>query len=249
MALTVVVVFGLVLGSFLNVVIARLPERRSLWAPRSACPGCGAPIAWYDNVPLLSFALLRGRCRTCAASIPWRYPLVEAVTGALFGAAWLEFGPTAEFVVAAVLLAALVAITAIDLRHQIIPDAITLPGILAGVTANVATRHLNWADVALGIALGGGVFFAIIVASRGGMGAGDMKLGAMLGAFLGWKIALFALMVAVVVGGMSAVALMALGVRNRKDAIPFGPFLALGGAAALFWGEGVVQWYASGLRM
>jgi len=101
MALTVVVVFGLVLGSFLNVVIARLPERRSLWAPRSACPGCGAPIAWYDNVPLLSFALLRGRCRTCAASIPWRYPLVEAVTGALFGAAWLEFGPTAEFVVAA----------------------------------------------------------------------------------------------------------------------------------------------------
>jgi len=249
MALTVVVVFGLVLGSFLNVVIARLPERRSLWAPRSACPGCGAPIAWYDNVPLLSFALLRGRCRTCAASIPWRYPLVEAVTGALFGAAWLEFGPTAEFVVAAVLLAALVAITAIDLRHQIIPDAITLPGILAGITANVATRHLNWAEVALGIALGGGVFFAIIVASRGGMGAGDMKLGAMLGAFLGWKIALFALMVAVVVGGVSAVALMALGVRNRKDAIPFGPFLALGGAAALFWGEGVVQWYASGLRM
>jgi len=249
MALTVVVVFGLVLGSFLNVVIARLPERRSLWAPRSACPGCGAPIAWYDNVPLLSFALLRGRCRTCAASIPWRYPLVEAVTGALFGAAWLEFGPTAEFVVAAVLLAALVAITAIDLRHQIIPDAITLPGILAGVTANVATSHLNWADVALGIALGGGVFFAIIVASRGGMGAGDMKLGAMLGAFLGWKIALFALMVAVVIGGVSAVALMALGVRNRKDAIPFGPFLALGGAAALFWGEGVVQWYASGLRM
>ena len=249
MALTVVVVFGLVLGSFLNVVIARLPERRSLWAPRSACPGCGAPIAWYDNVPLLSFALLRGRCRTCAASIPWRYPLVEAVTGALFGAAWLEFGPTAEFVVAAVLLAALVAITAIDLRHQIIPDAITLPGILAGVTANVATRHLNWAEVALGIALGGGVFFAIIVASRGGMGAGDMKLGAMLGAFLGWKIALFALMVAVVIGGVSAVALMALGVRNRKDAIPFGPFLALGGAAALFWGEGVVQWYASGLRM
>jgi leader peptidase (prepilin peptidase)/N-methyltransferase len=249
MALTVVVVFGLVLGSFLNVVIARLPERRSLWAPRSACPGCGAQIAWYDNVPLLSFALLRGRCRACAAPIPWRYPLVEAITGALFGAAWLEFGPTSEFVVAGALLAALVAITAIDLRHQIIPDAITLPGILAGVTANVATRHLNWAEVALGIALGGGVFFVIIVASRGGMGAGDMKLGAMLGAFLGWKIALFALMVAVLVGGVWAVALMALGVRGRKDAIPFGPFLALGGAAALFWGEGVVQWYVSGLRM
>ena len=247
--LTAVIVFGLVLGSFLNVVIARLPEHRSLWAPRSACPGCGAPIAWYDNVPLLSFALLRGRCRACAAPIPWRYPLVEAITAALFAAAWLEFGPTPEFVVAAVLLAALVAITAIDLRHQIIPDAITLPGILAGITANVATRHLSWAEVALGIVLGGGVFFVIIVLSRGGMGAGDMKLGAMLGAFLGWKIALFALMVGVLIGGMSAVALMALGVRGRKDAIPFGPFLALGGAAALFWGEGVVQWYVSGLRM
>src|SRR5262249_792226 len=138
MALTVVVLFGLVLGSFLNVVIARLPERRSLWAPRSACPGCGAPIAWYDNVPLLSFALLRGRCRTCAASIPWRYPLVEAVTGALFGAAWLEFGPTAEFVVAAGFLASLAAITALDLCHPSTPDAITRPGLLASVAANWA---------------------------------------------------------------------------------------------------------------
>jgi leader peptidase (prepilin peptidase)/N-methyltransferase len=249
MPLAVVVVFGLVLGSFLNVVIARLPERRSLLAPRSACPGCGAPIVWYDNVPLLSFAILRGRCRACATAIPWRYPLVEATTAAMLALAWVEFGPTLEFVVAAVLLAALISITAIDLRHQIIPDAITLPGILAGVTANVATRHLAWAEVALGIVLGGGVFFVIIVASRGGMGAGDMKLGAMLGAFLGWKIALFALMVGVVLGGAWAVALMALGVRGRKDAIPFGPFLALGGAAALFWGEGAVQWYLTGLRM
>ena len=240
---------GLLIGSFLNVCIHRLPRDLSIVRPRSHCPHCEKTIAWYDNIPLLSFALLSGRCRTCAAPIPWRYPLVEAVTAALFALAWLEFGPTPEFVVAAALLAALVAITAIDLRYQIIPDAITLPGILAGITANVATRHLSWAEVALGILLGGGVFFVIIVASRGGMGAGDMKLGAMLGAFLGWKIALFALMVAVVVGGVSAVALMALGVRNRKDAIPFGPFLALGGAAALFWGEGVVQWYVSGLRM
>jgi leader peptidase (prepilin peptidase)/N-methyltransferase len=247
--LAAVVVFGLVLGSFLNVVIARLPERRSLWAPRSACPGCGAAIAWYDNVPLLSFALLRGRCRACAMPIPWRYPLVEAATGAAFGLAWIEFGPSLELVVAAALLAALIATTAIDLRHQIIPDAITLPGILAGILANVATRHLSWTEVALGIALGGGVFFAIIVASGGGMGAGDMKLGAMLGAFLGWKIVLFGLMVAVVVGGAWALALIALGLRGRKDAIPFGPFLALGGAAALFWGEGVVQWYVAGFQL
>ena len=249
MALAVVAVFGLVLGSFLNVVIARLPERRSLLAPRSACPICGTPIAWYDDVPLVSFVVLRGRCRACATPIPWRYPLVEATMAMLLAGAWVEFGPTFEFAVAAALLAALLAITVIDLRHQIIPDAITFPGILAGITANVATRHLGWADVALGIVLGGGIFFVIIVASRGGMGAGDMKLGAMLGAFLGWKIALFGLMVGVVLGGAWAVALMTLGVRGRKDAIPFGPFLAIGGATALFWGEGVVKWYVSGLRM
>src|SRR5262245_66672359 len=117
MALMVVVVFGLVLGSFLNVVIARLPERRSLWAPRSACPGCGAPITWYDNIPLLSFALLRGRCRTCAAPIPWRYPIVEAVTAALFAVAWGEVGPTPGVVIAAALLAALVALPVIDRRR------------------------------------------------------------------------------------------------------------------------------------
>ena len=244
-----VVALGLVLGSFLNVVIARLPERRSLWAPRSACPGCGAQIAWYDNVPLLSFLLLRGRCRACATPISWRYPFVEGLTAALLALAWREFGPTWQFVMAAAFLVALVAITVIDLRHQIIPDAITLPGILAGFTANVATRHLNWADVALGIALCGGLFFVVIVASGGGMGGGDMKLGAMIGAFLGWKIGLIALMFAVITGGVLAGALIALGIRRRKDAIPFGPFLALGGAAALFWGQGVVQWYAAGLRM
>lgn len=249
MRIAFVLVFGLVLGSFLNVVIARLPERRSLWAPRSACPACGAMIAWFDNVPLLSFIVLRGRCRACAAPIPWRYPIVELATAMLVTLAWIHFGPTAEFVAASALLVALLAITAIDLRHQIIPDAITLPGILAGVTANVATRHISWAEVGLGIVLGGGVFFVIIVASRGGMGAGDMKLGAMLGAFLGWKITLVALLIGVLLGGVSAVALMALRIRGRRDAIPFGPFLAVGGAAALFWGEGVVQWYVAGLRM
>src|SRR5262245_48737124 len=250
MALTVVVVFGLVLGSFLNVVIARLPERRSLWGPRSACPGCGAPIAWYDNVPLLSFALLRGRCRTCAASIPWRYPLVEAVTGALFGAAWLEFGPTAEFVVAAVLLAALVAITAIDLRHQIIPDAITLPGIIVGFLANLATLRVSWGDSAIGIVVGGGIFWAILEGSllltgREGMGGGDVKLGAMLGAFLGWKVALLSIFLAVLLGGIVALVLLGSRTTGRKDPIPFGPFLAAGGAAGLFCGERLVTWYMS----
>ncbi len=240
------VLFGLVIGSFLNVVVARLPEGRSLWAPRSACPRCGAALAWHDNIPLLSFARLRGRCRACGMPIAWRYPIVEAATGALFGAAFARFGATPEFVAAIVLLAALVAITAIDLQHQIIPDAITLPGVVTGVLANVATRSVSVVDSLLGIAVGGGLFLVIILVSGGGMGGGDMKLGAMLGAFLGWKVALLALFFAVLFGGGVAIVLLISGARGRKDPVPFGPFLALGGAIGLFAGQGLVTWYLRG---
>jgi leader peptidase (prepilin peptidase)/N-methyltransferase len=240
------VVAGLMIGSFLNVVIARVPERRSLWSPGSACPGCGAAIAWHDNIPILSFIALRGRCRACGARIARRYPLIEALTAILFGAAGLTFGPTLEGVVAAALLAGLVALAAIDIERQILPDAITIPGILAGFLATLATGRIPWLDSLLGIVVGGGLFLVIIVASGGGMGAGDMKLGAMLGAFLGWKVVLLSIFAAVVAGGVLAVALMAFGIRGRKDPIPFGPFLAAGGAAGLFWGERVVRWYLSG---
>jgi leader peptidase (prepilin peptidase)/N-methyltransferase len=252
MALGLVAVFGLMLGSFLNVVIARLPERRSLWAPRSACPGCGATIAWYDNIPIVSFLLLRARCRACAIPIPWRYPLVELSMAVLLVGAWLAFGPTPEFVIAAALLAALVAITAIDLRHQIIPDAISLPGVLAGAVANVASGRLAWTDVALGIVLGAGIFFAILVAGswyagQEAMGLGDVKLAAMLGAFLGWKVLLFSAFLSSLIGGILAAAMVVTGSLGRRDPIPFGPFLAAGGAAGLFWGERVVRWYITGL--
>jgi leader peptidase (prepilin peptidase)/N-methyltransferase len=235
--------FGLVLGSFLNVVIARVPEGKSVWAPRSACPACGAPIAWYDNIPILSFFALRGRCRGCRAPIPWRYPIVEAVTGAAFALAYLIFGPTVDGAAASLLLAALVAITAIDLRHQIIPDVITLPGIVAGFALSLASGRLVWLESLIGIAVGGGIFLVIILVSGGGMGGGDMKLGAMLGAFLGWKLGLLALLMGVLAGGSAAICLLALGRKGRKEAIPFGPFLALGGAISLLWGDQVLAWY------
>ena len=240
------VLVGLAIGSFLNVVIARLPEHKSLWGPRSACPGCGAPIAWHDNVPILSFVSLRGRCRTCAMRISWRYPIVEALTAALFVLAYRIFGPTVDFLAALVLLAALVAITAIDLQHQIIPDVITLPGIVAGFLANLASGRVSWLDSLIGIGVGGGLFLIIILASGGGMGGGDMKLGAMLGAFLGWSVVLVAVFVAVLLGGALAIPLLVTGKRGRKDPIPFGPFLALGGVVGLFWGERLAQWYVSG---
>jgi leader peptidase (prepilin peptidase)/N-methyltransferase len=240
------VIAGLLIGSFLNVVIARVPERRSLVKPGSACPGCGVPIAWHDNIPILSFVALRGRCRACAMPIPWRYPIVEAVTAALFAGADLAFERTIDAVVAAALLAVLVALTAIDLERQLLPDLITLPGIVAGILANLATHRVSWPESLLGIVVGGGLFLVIILASGGGMGAGDMKLAAMLGAFLGSKVLLLSVLLAVVVGGTLAVVLIASGLRGRKDPIPFGPFLAAGGAVGLFWGEGVVRWYVSG---
>jgi leader peptidase (prepilin peptidase)/N-methyltransferase len=245
-AIVAVVLFGLAIGSFVNVVVVRLPARRSLWRPGSSCPGCGTAIAWRDNVPVLSFILLRGRCRACGMAISWRYPLVEVTTATLWVLAWLAFGPSRHLAVALAFLTALIAVTAIDLAHQIIPDAITLPGIVAGLVVNLATGRVAWLDSGLGIAVGGGLFLVIIVVSGGGMGGGDMKLGAMFGAFLGWKVTLVALFVAVVLGGGVALVLMLAGRMRRKDPIPFGPFLAVGGAVGLLWGDRVVTWYVNG---
>jgi len=250
MIIATFVVAGLLIGSFLNVVIARLPEGRSLVRPGSACPGCGAAIVWYDNVPVVSFVALRGRCRACAMPIPWRYPVVEAVTGALFGAAALVLGATLHAVVACALLAALVAITMIDLERHIIPDVISLPGTLAGVLANLATGRVSWKESLVGVVVGGGAFLTIALvgswlAGQDAMGGGDIKLAAMLGAFLGWKVLLFSLFVSALGGGILAAALMGSGLRGRKDPLPFGPFLAAGGAIGLFWGERMVRWYLS----
>jgi leader peptidase (prepilin peptidase)/N-methyltransferase len=242
-AAAVVAVLGLCVGSFLNVVIARLPEGRSLVRPRSACPRCGTPIAWHDNIPLVSFARLLGRCRHCHGPISWRYPLVEAVTGGLFLLVLRQRGLGPDLAPALALTAALVAVTAIDLEHQIIPDALTLPGTALGLAWALLAGRPGWAESLLGILLGGGIFFVIIVASRGGMGGGDMKLGAMLGAFLGWKVLLVGLLLAILSGGLVAVVLLALGRAGRKDAVPFGPFLALGGMVAVLWGERLLGWY------
>jgi leader peptidase (prepilin peptidase)/N-methyltransferase len=169
--------------------------------------------------------------------------VIEALTAALWLLAYLTLGPSPDLPVALVFLTSLVAVTAIDLGHQIIPDVITLPGIVVGFLANLATRRVDWVDSIVGIAIGGGVFLVIILASGGGMGGGDMKLGAMLGAFLGWQVTLVALFIAVLLGGTLAVALLLSGRMGRKDPIPFGPFLALGGAAGMLWGEAIVEWY------
>ncbi len=240
--------FGLCVGSFLNVVIARVPAGRSIAHPASACPQCGRPIAWYDNVPVLSYLVLRARCRACGTPISWRYPAVELVSAALFGLAYLRFGPSIQLVSALVLLSGLVAITGIDLDHQIIPDVLSLPGIALGLAASLAPGAIGWIDSLLGVLVGGGVFIVIIVGStlvlgQPGMGIGDVKLGAMLGAFLGWKLALLSILLSVLVGGPLAATLLATGRKSRKDPVPFGPLLALGGVVSLFCGNALITWY------
>ena len=248
LALAFAFLFGLCIGSFLNVVIARVPAGRSIVHPGSACPQCGSAIVWYDNLPLLSYALLRARCRTCQASISWRYPAIEFTCGALFALAYLSFGPSSRLVAALIFLAGLVAITWIDLDHQIIPDVLSLPGIVLGLLLSLAPDGIGWKDAVIGTVVGGGLFVLIIVGSalvigQPGMGVGDVKLGAMIGAFLGWKLVLLSILLSVLIGGPLAAALLATGRKGRKDPVPFGPFLALGGMISLFWGDALLAWY------
>jgi leader peptidase (prepilin peptidase)/N-methyltransferase len=242
------VLFGAIIGSFLNVVILRLPEGRSLVRPRSRCPGCGAPVVWYDNVPIVSYAWLGGRCRACRERISARYPLVEGLTAALFGYSVHRFELTIDLAAALVLLSALVAITFIDLDHRIIPNEISLPGVPVGLVLGSLRPAVGPLDAILGALLGGGVLFVIAygyekLRRREGMGMGDVKLLALIGAFLGWHGVLVTLLVSSTAGSLVGLAAM---IRRRETlqlAIPFGPFLALGAAVHLFWGENWIAWY------
>jgi leader peptidase (prepilin peptidase)/N-methyltransferase len=214
-------VLGAVVGSFLNVVIVRLPDpQQSIIKPRSRCPRCGRPIRWFENIPLLSFALLRGRCRGCAEPIGWRYPLVEALTGGLLVALFWQFGPTLALPVHFAFSAALVAIAFIDIDHRIIPNEISLPGILIGFGLSFLGREGFWVDSLIGIAAGGGSLLLLslvyaLIRGREGMGMGDVKLLAMLGAWLGWRSLLFIVLFASLQGVLVTVGMALAGVKLK----------------------------------
>ncbi len=212
-------VFGATVGSFLNVVILRLPQGLSIVTPRSRCPLCLKQIRWYDNVPIVSFFVLRGRCRDCGATISWRYPLIEALTGLMALLLWLRFGLSLELAVHVVFTAALIAITFIDLDHRIIPNEISLPGILLGFACSFLFPG-HWIDSLIGLLVGGGMLLGVSLlysAIRGkeGMGMGDVKLLAMLGAWLGWKALLFITLFASLQGIAVAVGLWVFGVELK----------------------------------
>jgi leader peptidase (prepilin peptidase) / N-methyltransferase len=240
---TAFLVPGLALGSFLNVVAARVPLRRSIVRPGSACMSCGAQIAWYDNIPLLSYALLRGRCRACGSRISARYPLVELTTALLVAGSVWRFGLTADAAVAALFCAALVAVTATDLEHGVIPNRIVLPAAAAVLVAQtLLDPSFEWLLAALGAAA---LLFAVTLVYPEGMGMGDVKLGLLLGAMLGWLVPV-ALVVGVLAAVVPAVLLLARhGSGARKMRIALAPFLALGGVVALFAGHDLVDAYRS----
>ncbi|HJO37420.1 MAG: A24 family peptidase [Vicinamibacterales bacterium] len=240
---------GLVVGSFLNVCIHRLPLGGSVASPPSQCPRCGAGIRWYDNVPVLSYLLLRGRCRGCRVAISPVYPLVETVVAGLFVLHWVVFGWQPLLAVRLVFACALVVLFMIDLRHHILPNRITLPGIGVGLACSLVAPP-GWLSATIGAVAGGGVLFVIAesyyrIRGEEGLGMGDVKMLAMIGAFLGWQQMIVTLILSSVAGSVVGIGLLASGRGGLKYALPFGTFLALGALAASLVGDLLWWWYVS----
>jgi leader peptidase (prepilin peptidase)/N-methyltransferase len=244
--LAVAAAYGLVLGSFLNVVIYRLPREESLWRPGSRCPSCGAAIRWFDNVPVLSFLLLGGRCRACGAPISLRYPLMELASGALAVAVAARFGVTVAGGEALVFALLLLPLAIIDLDHHLLPDVMTLPGIVLGLVGALLGGLAAPLDAAIGAAAGAAVPYAVLVAYRRvrgveGMGLGDVKLLAMIGAFLGWRGMLLSLALGSTAGALVGIGLIAAGRGRRDTELPFGTFLAAAALAVVFVREPLLR--------
>ena len=245
--LAIVAFFGLAFGSFLNVVIHRLPRGASIVSPGSRCPACGYALRAMDNIPVVSYLMLRGRCRQCGVRISPRYPLVEIATAALFGLHYFVFGWTPLLAVRLLFAASLVALFAIDLEHHLLPDAITLPGVGAGLLASLflppGTR-----DALIGVLAGGGVLWLIgeayyRYAGEEGMGGGDVKMLAMIGAFLGWQLVIVTLVFSSIAGSLIGVLLIVTKRGGMKYALPYGTFLSIAALVASLAGAQIVEWY------
>jgi leader peptidase (prepilin peptidase)/N-methyltransferase len=242
------IIFGALVGSFLNVCIFRLPNEESIIWPGSHCPHCKNAIKFYDNIPVVSYFLLRGKCRYCKGSISLQYPLVEGITALSSLFLIIKFGPSLSYLFYFAFVAALIVITVIDLYHQIIPDVISLPGIGVGLLVSLIIPQITLFNSLIGILLGGGSLFIVAtfyqwLFKREGMGGGDIKLLAMIGAFLGWKAVLLTILLSSLIGSVTGILMVVVKGKDFKYAIPFGPFLSLGAVISLFYGEEIVRWY------
>jgi leader peptidase (prepilin peptidase)/N-methyltransferase len=246
-AITVLALLGLVIGSFLNVCIHRIPRKQSIVSPGSRCPGCGYNLRWYDNVPVLSYISLRGRCRGCKAPISARYPIVELLTMLVFVAHYDVSGLDILLVPRLLFACAMIVLFAIDLEHHLLPDVITLPGIVVGLAFSLLLPP-GIASASLGVLIGGGVLWLIGEAyyrysGQEGMGGGDVKMLAMIGAFLGWKLVLVTLVFSSLAGSIVGLLVIASRRGGMKYALPYGTFLAIGGLIASLFGDSIVNWY------
>jgi len=245
-------VLGLIIGSFLNVCIYRLPRGQSVNWPGSRCTTCDRGLSWYENIPVLSWLVLRGRCRTCGERISVMYPLVELVTAALFVTGYPIYGWTPLFAVRLAFACAMVVLFAIDLEHHLLPNVITVPGIVVGFVLSLFLPP-GWQASLIGLVAGGGLLFGIAEAwyrLRGieGLGMGDVKMLAMIGAFLGWKLMLVTLVLSSFAGSVIGIGVIALGRGGMKTALPFGTFLAVGALTAAVAGDMIVDWYVGFYR-
>ena len=240
-------VVGAMIGSFLNVCIYRVPLGKSIVWPASACESCGRELSWFENLPVISWAALGAKCRTCKAPLSIQHPIVEALTALMFGAAAWQYGPTTLLASRLVFGCALIVLFAIDLEHHLLPNAITLPGILVGLAFSFVTEP-GWLASLIGAAVGGGSLWLIAEAyyrlrHEEGLGMGDVKMLAMIGAFIGWQLTIVTLMMASVAGSVVGVILIASRKGDMKYALPFGTFLAMGAALAATVGPGLLGWY------
>jgi len=242
------IILGTLVGSFLNVCILRLPKEESIVWPGSHCPQCKNPIKFYDNIPLVSYIFLKGCCRHCHCAISFQYPLIEGITALASFILFLKFGFSLSYLFYFLFVAALIVITVVDLYHQIIPDVISLPGIGVGLIASLMIPQITLFNSLVGTLLGGGSLFLVATLyqslfKREGMGGGDVKLLAMIGAFLGWKAVILTILLSSLVGSITGIIVMLLKGKDFKYAIPFGPFLSFGAVVSLFYGENIIRWY------
>ena len=234
---------GLAISSFLNVCIDRLPERESIVSPPSHCPACGRRLAPFDLIPLLSFILLRGRCRYCGAPIPWRVLLVESTTGLLFVLLWYRYGFSSWLLLATLYTCFFIVIFFIDLEHQLVLDRVIYPAIVVALLATPFAPGRSAKELLLGGLIGFALLFLIAFVYPAGMGMGDVKLATFVGLVVGFPSVFVALLLSFVAGGLVGGGLLLTGLKGRKDPIPFAPFLVTGGMIAMLYGKEIIDWY------
>ncbi|MGI6571268.1 MAG: prepilin peptidase [Caldicoprobacterales bacterium] len=246
--IALVSIAGLLMGSFFNVCIYRVPRDQSIVKPASRCTSCGTRLAWRDLMPVISWVSLGGKCRYCKSPISYRYTLVELLTGLIYVVLYLKFGISGSFLTYAILCSILIIATLIDLDFQIIPDGLVLTGAIFALLLIPAGLSVHWKDALLGMLAGGGTFLLIALLSswilkKEGMGGGDIKLMGMIGLFIGWKLTALSILLSIYAGGIIGGLLMLLRKKKRGDAIPYGPFIAAGTVIAILYGNDLIQWY------